>query len=156
MTCSTLVNMLAKICLNACNNDQNNLPTTIDTVGLEMLENSIKLLTIMSGDFDRSIYVPGQTRESDKNREVFILTGGLLILLCLNCFCVNEQTKDIPINSCFPHLDLNDWQLQSTQLNIMINKAKNNNVDASDDEKDINRMEKDLIESNFFLFNVRI
>lgn len=74
-----MCNFIAKICLNACVRDEQNLPATIDPIGLEMLDITIKILTIMSGNYNRSIYVPGETRDYDKNRETFILTGGLLI-----------------------------------------------------------------------------
>jgi hypothetical protein len=133
---------LAKVSLNAWSNPTPHQiaprpvtgeavePGSSKAIAFEILEHTTKILSIMTDHFqcNRNIYVPGETRDCDKIRETFILSGGLLILLCLNCFCMNEKIRELPINASFSSLDLNDWQIQSTIIANMISRTKGGEI----------------------------
>ena len=86
-----------------------NVRTYGSQIDKTLLQPIVRLLTVVGGQMDRSIFIPGQSRENELVRQLFIRSNSLKLLLFLQKkypkVC-EEQTAKLMNN-----LSEKDWQL---------------------------------------------
>jgi hypothetical protein len=73
------------------------------------LESVMRLLIAAGGYFDRSIFIPGQSRENEFVRELFIKSNSLKLLLYLKKKFPKTCTSEL--NAFVDNLSERDWEL---------------------------------------------
>lgn len=79
---------------------------------LKSLGSCVRILCNLCGDYDRRIYVPGETTNNEKVRVSFLLRGGLIIILAITLGLEETDKEDIsqiPKQTCLKFMKYEDW-----------------------------------------------
>lgn len=95
----------------------------------ETVFNAFKLLFSIMDDSNKYVYIPGETKETQKIRKYMIEKGAFICLLFMNKFSENDKIKNFTNMERFlNNLTIEDLELQEEIFSEQINQNNSENL----------------------------